>query len=246
LKDHYSIQAANYVRYRPTYPTELFSFLSELVPNKETALDCGTGNGQCAIGLSEYFNKVIAIDTSSTQLLYAIERDNIEYKLGNAEKTDLPDKSIDLITTACSAHWFDINLFYNEVERLLKSGGVLAIWTYFKPRIEQKINKVLDEYYDEILGDYWVNKTSHVSLHYQEIPFPFNEVRLSQTFMSKMNWNYQNLKGFLQTESGNKEFVSKNSFDPINLINDKLKNSWGESDLIRTVYFELFIKIGKK
>ena len=246
LKDHYSIQAANYARYRPTYPPELFSYLAHQVQNKNIALDCGTGNGQCAIGLSEYFNKVVAIDSSKSQLHYAIERENITYKVSSAENIELPDNSIDLITAACSAHWFDLNSFYTEVKRILKSDGVLAIWTYYKPRVETEINRILDSYYDEILKDYWVNKTSYVSNHYLDILFPFKEIKPGPKFNSKMSWNYRNLRGFLQTESGNKEYFNKNSSDPIDLINEKLEKSWGNIELIRTVYFELFIKIGQK
>ena len=54
FKDNFSKQSDLYVKYRPHYPLELFSFLSSLTQEHNLAWDCGTGNGQAAIGLAEF------------------------------------------------------------------------------------------------------------------------------------------------------------------------------------------------
>ena len=51
FKDNFSKQSDAYQKYRPSYPKELFEYLRTLVSNNNLAWDCGTGNGQAAIGL---------------------------------------------------------------------------------------------------------------------------------------------------------------------------------------------------
>jgi hypothetical protein len=43
---------------------------------------------------------------------------------------------MDLITVSQALHWFDLNLFYPEAQRVLNKKGTLAIWAYDKPIIE--------------------------------------------------------------------------------------------------------------
>ena len=41
----------------------------------------------------------------------------------------MPDASVDLVLVAQAAHWFDLPAFYAEVARVLRPGGVLAVWS---------------------------------------------------------------------------------------------------------------------
>jgi len=59
--------AADYRRSRPTYPDALFEALAAVAPGRALAWDCGTGNGQAALGLAEHFSAVRATDPSSQQ-----------------------------------------------------------------------------------------------------------------------------------------------------------------------------------
>src|SRR5439155_1152709 len=60
FKDHFSKQAADYAIFRPSYPQELFVYLGSVAPARQLAWDCGTGNGQAAVGLASVFARVIA------------------------------------------------------------------------------------------------------------------------------------------------------------------------------------------
>ena len=111
MKDNFSVQSDQYIKFRPTYPNELYSFLLALVESKHTAWDCGTGNGQIARELSKYFNKVYATDISGKQIKNDICRDNIFYKVECAEKTSFPENTFDLITVAQAIHWFNFKNF---------------------------------------------------------------------------------------------------------------------------------------
>ncbi len=80
MKDNFSAHSAQYLQFRPNYPTELFDFLKSLRTDFKTAWDCGTGNGQLAVCLAKFFDKVYATDLSEKQIANAILRDNIVYK----------------------------------------------------------------------------------------------------------------------------------------------------------------------
>ena len=125
--DHFSSTSREYSFSRPTYPDNLYKYLSEIVSNKDAAWDCATGNGQAAVGLCKYFKNVIASDASKGQLDYRFLRNNIRYDVFPAERANLKDNSIDLITVAQAAHWFDLDRFYHEVTRVSKGKGILAI-----------------------------------------------------------------------------------------------------------------------
>ena len=58
--DHFSALAGDYCRYRPQYPPDLFAYLASLAPARQHAWDCATGNGQAALGLAPWFQRVTA------------------------------------------------------------------------------------------------------------------------------------------------------------------------------------------
>src|SRR5262252_2036225 len=68
FKDHFSRQATDYAKFRPRYPQELFDYLGSIAPSRQLAWDCGTGNGQAAVGLASVFDRVIATDGTEKQI----------------------------------------------------------------------------------------------------------------------------------------------------------------------------------
>ena len=76
-KDLFSNQASLYAQYRPGYPPGLFEYILQHVKNKQQAWDCATGNGQAAVELAKYFDKVMATDISEKQLHLAQPLENI-------------------------------------------------------------------------------------------------------------------------------------------------------------------------
>jgi ubiquinone/menaquinone biosynthesis C-methylase UbiE len=130
FKDHFSRIAGSYATFRPHYPEELFAHLAGLCAQCDLAVDCGTGNGQAAIRLAAHFAKVVAIDPSAEQIAAAIAHERVLYAVVPAERMPVDDKSADLITAAAAAHWFPHDAFHAEVRRVLKPGGIVALWTY--------------------------------------------------------------------------------------------------------------------
>lgn len=130
FKDHFSGHAALYAQYRPQYPDDLFQWIATKAPARHLVWDCATGNGQAAVGLANYFEKVVATDASDKQIAEAQDLPNIHYEVADATHAPLHDHTADAVTVAAAAHWFDLDLFYKEVKRVLKPGGLLALWAY--------------------------------------------------------------------------------------------------------------------
>src|SRR5258706_7303168 len=114
MKDNFSKVSERYAQFRPTYPKEIFDYLTSLVTNHETVWDAATGNGQVARGLAPHFKTVMATDLSEKQIRHAFIADNIQYSVEPAEHTSFADDSFDLITIGQAIHWFHFDEFYKE------------------------------------------------------------------------------------------------------------------------------------
>ncbi len=62
---------------------------------------------------------------------------------------------MDLITVATAIHWLNTNLFYPETKRILKKGGIIAVWTYAESHINEKVDPVTRSYSKDIIGVHW-------------------------------------------------------------------------------------------
>src|SRR5947208_16325269 len=100
FKDHFSKQAADYAIFRPSYPQRLFAYLGSIAPGRQLAWDCGTGNGQAAVGLASLFDRVIATDASEKQIANAQLHKKVESCVTPAENSGLGSKTIDPILHA--------------------------------------------------------------------------------------------------------------------------------------------------
>lgn len=246
FRDIFSDQSKEYSFFRPTYPDELFQFLSELTPDRQLAWDCATGNGQAAIGLCKYFDKVIASDASEKQIQNRFERKNIQYKVFPAENADIQDNSIDLITVAQGLHWFDFERFYSEVRRVAKKGAVIAAWSYAMHKITPEIDKLRDRlnFGGDILGDYWAKEVKYPKEDYQTIPFPFENIAAPK-FAISAKWNMVQLLNYLDTWSAVRKYRSERKTDPLELIKNEIKPHWKDELEEKQVTWEINLRVGK-
>ena len=244
FKDHFSKQSDLYLQARPGYPDQLFSFLASLVTAKETAWDCGTGNGQAAIPLTKYFARVLATDPSEAQIKNAIQHEKIQYSIAKAESSGLRSASVDLITCAAAIHWFDHSVFYPEAKRILKPGGIIAAWTYSSTEVNDQVNPVIGELAHGLLKEYWPAENNLVWEKYKELPFPFIELQVPE-FICELDWNLQELCAYLNTWSSTQRYIKANGTNPVDLIWNDLENAWGKTEERKKVKMELSIKVGR-
>ena len=241
MKDNFSDQSANYANFRPQYPKLIFDEIKKYSKHQQHAWDCATGNGQVARELATFFDRVEGTDISKNQLKEAPKLSNISYSIQQAEKVNFPDKSFDLITVAQAIHWFDFDQFYTEVKRTLKDDGILVVLGYGLFRSNAQTNKIIDHFYNNIIGSYWDEERKYLDNEYSTIPFPFQEIKTPKVNFTQ-EWELERLIGYLKTWSAVKHFSDKNGFNPVDDIYRQLKESFGNKNFIE---FPIIFKVGK-
>jgi ubiquinone/menaquinone biosynthesis C-methylase UbiE len=239
----FSTQAASYAKYRPTYPQELYEFIFSHVQHRETAWDCGTGNGQAAAVLAGYFQKVIGSDISTKQLDFAIKKPNIEYVNCSAEQTPFADNSFDLITVAQAYHWFDFSAFKKEVTRVGRPGSLLAIWTYGHVQVNEEIDQIMRHFHDVVVGRYWDERRKYVVEGLINIPFDYPEIH-TPSFQIFAEWKRSDIAGYLDSWSAVQTFIRATGKNPVPELIENLKEYWN-NDVVKSVKFPLTLRLGK-
>ena len=243
FKDRFSTRSTDYAQFRPRYPAELFEYLAGIAPDRSRAWDCATGNGQAATGLARSFECVIATDASEKQIANAERNERVKYRVAAADQSGLETRSVSLVTVAQALHWFDVDLFYNEVKRVLKPGGVLAVWCYNLLNISPAIDALVEDFYHNIVGPYWDPARHLVEAGYRTAPFPFKEVETPK-FQMEANWSLDHLLGYLRTWSATQGFVAARGFDPVIRLADQLAPLWGNGTERKTVRWPLSMRAG--
>jgi SAM-dependent methyltransferase len=131
----FSDRVENYVRYRPGYPREVIDLL-----RKECGLraghvvaDVASGTGLFTRLLLENGNSVFAVEPNAEMReMGAGELEGYKKLVsvaGTAEETALDSASVDFVTAAQAAHWFDLGRTRTEFLRILRPGGwCVLIW----------------------------------------------------------------------------------------------------------------------
>lgn len=124
----FSDRAADYVKYRPTYPREAIDFvLAGLEAARIVAADVGAGTGISTRLLAERGVRVIAIEPNDAMRAAAEPHANVEWRAGTAEATGLADASVDLVLCAQAFHWFREVEALDEFARVLRPRGRVAL-----------------------------------------------------------------------------------------------------------------------
>ncbi|MCM5661668.1 class I SAM-dependent methyltransferase [Galbibacter mesophilus] len=238
--DNFSTEAENYAAFRPIFPEDFISELVKKVHYSKKALDVGTGNGQIANILKNSFDQVYGIDISEEQLKNAIPADNIDYRVSRAEQTPFYDNYFDLITVGQAFHWFDFEAFFTEVKRILKPGGLLAIFGYGLHKGDDEFNEKLFHFYENVIGDFWDKERIYIEKEYKNVDFPFTEETLSKDFEIKVRWTPKQLEGYLKSWSAVKKYKEKNQKNPVDDFMAKLTTKETYS-----LKFPVFYRIGR-
>lgn len=250
-------QAEIYQDARPTYPKEWYLMLADHTPLHSIAWDVGTGNGQAAVGVAEYYDQVIATDVSEAQLKHALQHPRVKYlqtplSLSNDELLTMlgGEDSIDLVTVAQAVHWFDLPSFYSLVTRLLrKPGGVLAVWTYNDIVVSSTFDPIMKRFHDTTLP-FWNPKIQYVFDGYKTLPFPFESIGLGSEGKPMpldipKELSFDMFLGMLRSWSA----VTTAKEQGVDLLNEgmvkEFENAWGGTKLVRSVTYKAFLLAGK-
>lgn len=142
--DVWSGRANSYDRTRPTPPPTLLDLLTQMIqcPRPALVVDLGSGTGLSTEIWGERAERVIGIDPNADMRREATEKikgrpyaEHIEYRDGFAHQTSLPDACADIVTAAQSFHWMEPTATLAEIARILRPGGLFAVYDYDLPPV---------------------------------------------------------------------------------------------------------------
>jgi SAM-dependent methyltransferase len=201
----FSDRVENYVRYRPGYPPEALRALQDEcgLTAQHAVADIASGTGIWTRILLENGNPVFGVEPNpemrqtGERLLSGFPR--FASVPGTAEATTLGDESVDFVTAAQAAHWFDRERSRAEFARILKSGGWLVL--LWNERITDSTQFLRD--YEQLLLAYGTDyaevrherTTDAVNEFFDPAPFQARVFELRQEF------DYTGIEGRLLSSS---------------------------------------------
>jgi SAM-dependent methyltransferase len=222
----------------------LFEFVAALPRSHRVALDCATGNGQAARGLSAYFDRVVATDASAEQIALAQPAEGIEYRVARADSSGLPDQSVDLVTVAQALHWLDPEVFFTEAKRVLAPGGAIAVWGYGDPVLDTpELQQILHRYNRGTIESYWHPERQLILDGYATVPFPFDEIAVPQFTLSR-ECTLPELIGYVRTWSATARYVAEHGMAEVEQLEADLARHWGDPGKPRVVDAPLHLRAG--
>jgi SAM-dependent methyltransferase len=141
----------NQTRKADPYLTErLFKNLNPKQSGQYLDIGCGTGNYTDALQRKGF--NFIGIDPSLKMLEKGkLKNQDIDWRIGTAEKTGLEDNFVDgIIASLTIHHWKDLDLSFQELYRILKPGGKVVLFTSTP---EQMKGYWLNHYFPTMLED---------------------------------------------------------------------------------------------
>jgi len=242
FQDHFSAHAATYAAYRPRYPLALFHWLAVTAPRTELAWDAGTGNGQVATGLITRFARVVATDASPEQIANAEVHPRIDYRISEYQ-SGVADRAAQLVTVGQALHWFDMDAFWPEVQRVLQPGGVFAAFAYVHSRVSPGIDPIVRHHHDVTLGHYWPPEHHLIHDGYDSIALPIDELA-PPPFEMREEWTLQQYIGFLRSWSATQRCIAARGEGPILYFERELAAAWGATPR-RPVTWPMFVRAGE-
>jgi SAM-dependent methyltransferase len=201
----FSNRVDDYVKYRPSYPAEIISFLQgsyNLSADKLIA-DIGAGTGISTALFLDAGYRVIAVEPNLEMREKSIEllgsQPGFKVQNGTAENTGLETGSIDAVIAGQAFHWFDAVKTREEFKRVLTPGGIVAlIWN------ERLTTSAFEKEYDQLIvahGKDYV-KVDHRNINPEAIGAFFSpETFHLQKFANKQIFDFEGLAGRLLSSS---------------------------------------------
>jgi len=201
----FSSRVDNYVRYRPGYPREVLNLLKKEcdLTTESIIADIASGTGIFTRVLLENGNRVFGVEPNA-EMRRAGEEFLRSYPrftsvAGTAEATTLPDHSVEIVTAAQAAHWFDREKARGEFIRILKPGGwCVLLWnerrtdsTSFLREYEQLLLTYGTDY-EEVRHE---RTTAEIAGFFSPTPFELSTLEMRQEV------DYAGLEGRLLSSS---------------------------------------------
>ncbi|WP_144510085.1 class I SAM-dependent methyltransferase [Bacillus sp. FJAT-22090] len=236
-EDLFKGTARYYSRYRSLYPASLIRFLIDKfsLDGSGQMLDLGCGTGQLAFRFTDWFEKIVGIDTEPEMIKKAVflgkevRAENIAWFNGDIHTYKEKSGPIfRLVTIAKAFHWMDraqvLETLYEMVE---DDGGIAIIDNYFPYKEllpwQRKVDEVVKHWYgnERRAGN---STYSHPINSHQEIVSKSKfDLEIHEIPAYEQVWTMDSIIGNIYSTSyGSKRFLGKNVYSFENHLKEEL------------------------
>jgi len=193
----FSDRVEDYIKYRPAYPEKIIAILNEAVglDNQQVIADIGSGTGISSIPFLQNNNTVYGVEPNK-EMREAAEQLLTKYNNfisinGSAEKSNLPDRSIDLIFCGQAFHWFD-KLKSKTEGHIVLAWNARSTNSNFQLEYENALLEYIEEY----------KFVNHRNIRDEDIIDFFHPKKMQAFILSnKQIFDLEGLKGRLKSSS---------------------------------------------
>jgi SAM-dependent methyltransferase len=235
----FSSRVGNYVRYRPSYPPAVPDLLNTECGLTGTSViaDIASGTGIFTRILLENGSQVFGVEPNA-DMRHAAEEFLLPYSnftsvAATAEATTLADHSIDLVTAAQAAHWFDREKARREFMRIGKPGA----WTVLLWNERRTDSTAFLREYEELLVDYgtdYQDVRSERTTQQIETFFAPAQFRV-RTFDYQQEFDYPALEGRLLSSSYTPQ-SGDSRYEPMLLVLRRMFDEYRVNDRVAFEY----------
>lgn len=120
--ERFGDRAQAYAAYRPSYPDEAVDAVLEGLgdPSQLKIADIGAGTGISSRLFAGRGAHVIAVEPNAEMRRASADHPRVESQAGSADRTGLPDQSVDLVVACQAFHWFATPFAMSEMRRIAR------------------------------------------------------------------------------------------------------------------------------
>ncbi|HEX5171333.1 MAG TPA: methyltransferase domain-containing protein [Cyclobacteriaceae bacterium] len=241
--------AERYSKGRPDFHSNTIRHIKDylrLEKKLNIALDIGCGTGLSTQALLEIATNVYGTDASYEMLNLASQSHKIHYSVASAEQQPFADNYFDLITVSSGVHWFDIDKFLIEANRLLKNKCWLVLYeNYF---ISEMVgNNYFTNWFPKVYLKKFPSPPRNDTYPWTKenlIPKNFNFIA-EERFKNAITFNKKQLTLYFTTQSNIIAAVEKNQItyeQAESWLDQELASFFDNDDSTRTINYGNWIK----
>jgi ubiquinone/menaquinone biosynthesis C-methylase UbiE len=241
--DFFSDASRQYALARPQYPDSLFEFIAQESPDLSAVWDCGTGNGQAAISLANYFDRVYASDPSQEQISHALSHEKVEYSVQLAEQTDFAEGQMSAVCVAQALHWFDFEKFFAEVQRVAKRDALFVAWGYDWFLVDPQFDDAFESLFRSEILPFWSPQVRHLWNGYSQVDVPFERWTVPPQNI-ELEWTFEQLFEYVFSWSATKCCIDRRGGEFLKITIQELRGYWGKAET-RKIRMPLHLLAGR-